>query len=144
MRRFDRREFRKELLCQNQSGARCQRTGSSGPVGACGGVDAHDFGEFLVVERIVVRRLVDLRDLESRFDGSLDGLRKFRDVARIHVERPFRCIRLRIKVAGVEERLAAQCRILRLRRDAVIFAGSPLELSALPIDERDLFGDLAL
>ncbi len=107
-----------QLLREDERRACGERPGAGGSLRPRLRVDAYDLRQLLAIERVVVRRLVDLGDLEAGLEGGLDRLRELLDVARVRVERAVVGRGLLVEVAGDEQRLAAQRRILGLGGEA--------------------------
>src|SRR5260370_34713192 len=95
-------------------------------------LDAYDFFQLLVIERLVTRVLVHVVDLEPRLDGGLYRLGKLFNVPLVCIQGAITGIGLPVEVSRVEQRLAAYRRIVGLGCDALVFAGSVRQLAVLP------------
>src|SRR5260370_28253806 len=89
------------------SRTRRKRPGPAGPFRSGGRVGAYDFFQLLVIERLVVRGLVHLGDLEPRLDGYLCRLGKLFNVPVVCVQGAISGIGLRLEVSRIEQSLAA-------------------------------------
>src|SRR5262249_49067573 len=96
-----------ELLREDQRRTSCKRPGPSSPFRPRARVDAYDFLQLVVIERLIARRLVHLGDLEARLESWLDRPGKLFYVTLVRVQRAIPVLGLLVKVSCDEQRLAA-------------------------------------
>ena len=96
-----------ELFRENQCRTRRKGPGTTGSIRSRSRINAYDFRELFLIERVVMPCLVYLRDFEASLDRRLDWEWKFVEVAPVHIQRLFACIGLLVEVPSREQRVAA-------------------------------------
>src|SRR5260370_42553869 len=81
--------------------------GTAAPSRSGARLAAYDFFQLVVIQRLVVRRLVHLGDLEPCLDGCLYRLRKLFNVPLVCIQGVILGIGLRVEISRTEDRLPA-------------------------------------